>query len=80
MLAVGVICTGLAYVLYYRLIARAGPGNASTITYLIPVFALAYGVGFMNESLSWSMLGYGSVILLGTMLSTGWLSPKKFQK
>ena len=80
MLAVGVICTGLAYVLYYRLIARAGPGNASTITYLIPVFALAYGVGFMNESLSWSMLVYGSVILLGTMLSTGWLSPKKFQK
>ena len=44
------------------------------------MFALGYGVGFMDESLSWTMLGYGSVILLGTMLSTGWLSPKKFQK
>src|SRR5690606_34657799 len=36
--ALGVLCTGLAYVLYFRLVARIGPGRTSTVTYLVPVF------------------------------------------
>ena len=37
------VCTGLAYILYFRLIAHAGPANAITVTFLIPVFAVVWG-------------------------------------
>ena len=45
------LCTGVAYVLYFRLIARVGAGNAVTVTFLIPAFAVAWGALFlMSES------------------------------
>ncbi len=74
--AVGVLCTGMAYVLYYRLIQTAGPAIASTITYLVPIFALGYGRIFLNEPITPAMLGCGAVILLGTALSTLAPAPK----
>ncbi|MEO5671707.1 MAG: DMT family transporter, partial [Ramlibacter sp.] len=39
LLAVGVLCTGIAYILYFRLIERAGPARAVAVTFLVPVFA-----------------------------------------
>lgn len=71
LLAVGVLCTGVAYILYFRLIDRAGPARALTVTFLIPVFAVAYGVLFLGESVTAWMLLCGAVILLGTSLSSG---------
>lgn len=38
-----VLCTGLAYVLYFRLIGRVGASNAMTVTFLIPAFAVLWG-------------------------------------
>ena len=73
MLALGVLCTGVAYILYFRLIERAGPARALTVTFLIPVFAVGYGVLLLGESLTLWMLGCGAVILLGTALSSGLL-------
>jgi drug/metabolite transporter (DMT)-like permease len=67
----GVVCTGLAYVLYFRLISRIGPAKAMTVTFLIPVFAVISGVAFLGESVTLWMLGCGVVIVCGTALSTG---------
>jgi drug/metabolite transporter (DMT)-like permease len=71
LLVVGVLCTGVAYVLYFRLIDRAGPAKALTVTFLIPVFAIAYGVLLLDEHVTSWMLICGGVILLGTALSSG---------
>ena len=73
MLALGVLCTGVAYILYFRLIERAGPARALTVTFLIPVFAVGYGVLLLGESLTLWMLGCGAIVLLGTALSSGLL-------
>jgi drug/metabolite transporter (DMT)-like permease len=72
-LFVGVACTGIAYVLYFRLIESAGPARALTVTFLVPVFALFYGGVFLGESITPWMIGCGAVILVGTSLSTGLL-------
>jgi drug/metabolite transporter (DMT)-like permease len=72
-LFVGVACTGIAYVLYFRLIESAGPARALTVTFLVPVFALFYGGVFLGESITPWMIGCGAVILAGTSLSTGLL-------
>jgi drug/metabolite transporter (DMT)-like permease len=74
-LALGVLSTGVAYVLYFRLIARVGPANATTVTYLIPLFAVLWGALALQEAVTLSMLAGGAVILLGTSLATGWWRP-----
>lgn len=72
-IALGVGCTGLAYILYFRLIARVGPARAMTVTYLVPVFAIVWGAMFLGETPTLAMLGAGAVILLGTALASGLL-------
>lgn len=73
LLAVGVVCTGIAYVLYFRLIEHAGPARALAVTFLVPVFAVFYGVLFLGETVTGWMLLCGAVIVCGTALSTGLL-------
>ena len=73
MLAVGVLCTGLAYVLFFRLIEHAGPQRALSVTFLVPVFAVLYGVLFLGEVVTPWMLLCAAVIVCGTSLSTGLL-------
>ena len=69
--ALGVLCTGVAYILYFRLIERAGPARALSVTFAIPVFALLYGVILLGEVVTSWMLLCGVVIVAGTSLSTG---------
>ena len=69
--ALGVLCTGVAYILYFRLIERAGPARALSVTFTIPVFALLYGVLLLDEVVTSWMLVCGLVIVVGTSLSTG---------
>ncbi len=71
LLALGVVCTALAYVLYFRLIDKLGPARAVTVTFLVPVFAVFYGTTLLGESLTAWMLGSGVVIVCGTALSIG---------
>jgi drug/metabolite transporter (DMT)-like permease len=68
-LAVGVLCTGIAYVLYFRLIEKVGAAGSLTVTFLIPVFAVLYGTLFLDESVTPWMLLCAAVILCGTALS-----------
>ena len=74
-LALGVLSTGVAYVMYFRLIAQVGPANATTVTYLVPLFAMLWGGLVLHEAVTPSMLAGGVVILLGTSLATGWWRP-----
>jgi drug/metabolite transporter (DMT)-like permease len=67
----GLLCTGVAYVLYFRLIEQAGPARALAVTFLVPVFAVLYGLLFLGESVTPWMLACGLVIVCGTALSTG---------
>jgi drug/metabolite transporter (DMT)-like permease len=64
-------CTGLAYLLYFRLIARVGPAKTITVTFLIPAFAVLWGAVFLGEQITPTMLGGCAVILLGTALTLG---------
>ncbi len=67
----GVACTGIAYILYFRLIANVGVNKAMTVTYLIPFFGVVWGIIFLQEALSVHMLTGGLFILAGVSLSTG---------
>ncbi|MEW9900408.1 DMT family transporter [Chitinivorax sp. PXF-14] len=67
----GVFCTGIAYVLYFRLIARLGPAKAISVTFLIPLFASLWGVLWLAEPVTTAMFAGGGVVLLGTALTTG---------
>ena len=69
--AVAVLCTGIAYILYFRIIARAGASRAVAVTFLSPVFAVFYGAVFLDEAITPWMLGCALVIVCGTLLSTG---------
>ena len=70
LIALGVFCTGLAYALYFRLIARVGPTKTMAVTFLIPAFAILWGVLFLSEDVTLVMLGGCAVILVGTALAT----------
>lgn len=71
MLALGVLCTGVAYILYFRLIERAGPAKALSVTFLLPVFAILYGNVLLGEVVTRWMLLCGFIIVAGTALATG---------
>ncbi len=71
----GVFCTGVAYLLYFRLIADVGAPSALTVTYLVPVFGVLWGNLFLDESIGWHTLLGGGIILTGTALVTGF-SPR----
>ena len=73
LLAVGVVCTGVAYILFFRLIETAGPPRALAVTFVVPVFAVLYGGLFLGELVTPWMLGCAAVIVCGTALATGLL-------
>ena len=74
-LALGLGCTALAYLLYFRLLARVGPARAVTVTYLVPVFATVWGALLLGESFTLRMGLGGAVVLAGTALATGLWQP-----
>ena len=71
LVVLGLMCTALAYILYFRLIDKLGPARAVTVTFLVPVFAVLYGTALLGETLTAWMLGAGVVIVCGTALSIG---------
>lgn len=76
-IALGVVCTSLAYILYFRIIERAGPSKTLAVTFVIPMFAVLYGVVLLGEVVTPWMLACGLVIMAGTTLSTGLLALKR---
>ena len=69
--ALGVFCTGIAYLMYFRLIQDVGPTKALSVTFLIPVFGVLWGALFLNEAIGWDKLSGGVLVLAGISLTTG---------
>ena len=74
MVGLALLCTGVAYLLYFRLIAHLGPARAISVTYLIPLFGVLWGALFLGEAVTPTMLAGCAVILVGTALVTGVVS------
>jgi drug/metabolite transporter (DMT)-like permease len=70
-LSLGVACTGIAYLIFFHLIAVAGPARAITVTFVIPVFGILWGALFLNERVDAGMLEGCAIVLVGTALATG---------
>lgn len=73
-LVLAFLCTGLAYVLYFDLIAKIGASRALTVGYLVPLFGVLWGYLILNESLSHAELLGGAFVLVGVMLATNVLT------
>jgi drug/metabolite transporter (DMT)-like permease len=80
LVGLGLVCTAIAYVLYYRLLIRVGPPRAMTVTFLIPVFGVLWGWLFLGESITLRIVLGGGVILLGTALATGFVGGRRTRK
>lgn len=71
----GVLCTGIAYAFYFRLIERIGPSRAATVTYLVPLFGVAWAWAVLGEPLTPAMAVAGALILSGVALSQARAKP-----
>lgn len=69
--ALGIACTSMANLVYFKLISRLGPTPAISSTFLIPMFGMLWGSLFLSEKISVLMLAGCGVILLGTALASG---------
>ena len=65
----GVMCTGIAFVMYYRLIARIGAARSVTVTYLVPLFGVLWAWALLGEPLTLAMGIAGALIVGGVVLS-----------
>jgi drug/metabolite transporter (DMT)-like permease len=67
LIALGVVCTGIAYAFYYRLIQRVGAPRATTVTYPVPMFGVLWAWLALGEPLT-SGMAVGGALILGGML------------
>jgi len=70
LVALAILASGVAFLLYFRLIADVGATRALTVTYLIPLFGVLWGWIFLGETLPAAALAGGALILAGTVLVT----------
>lgn len=75
-LALGIVCSGFAFLLYFRLASEIGPTSTLTVAFLIPLFGILWGALFLDEALGWHTLWGTLTVLAGTALVTGF-SPRK---
>ena len=72
-LALGVLCSGIAYILYFKLIDDDGPTSALTVTFLNPLFGILWDVIFLNEIVGWYTAAGAAIVIAGTALATGFV-------
>ena len=68
-IALGVLCTGLAYVLFYRLVVRIGAGRTAAVNYLVPLFGVTWSWLLLDEPLTTNMLIAAGLILSSVAIS-----------
>src|SRR5215217_6950488 len=73
LLFLGVLGSGLAFVLSYYLIHEIGPTRTSMVTYLFPIGGVLLGVMFLNERLSWQLVA-GTVLVIISLAVVNWKS------
>jgi drug/metabolite transporter (DMT)-like permease len=69
-IVLGLVCSALAFLLFFRLIAEVGPSRATVITYVNPIVALALGVAILGESVTAGAVAGLLLILAGSWLAT----------
>lgn len=79
LVALGLLSTALAYLLFYALVAMVGAGRASVITYVAPAVAVVAGVTVLDESLTAGAVAGLLLVLAGSWLSTGGRPPRMLQ-
>jgi drug/metabolite transporter (DMT)-like permease len=77
LLGLGVLGTGLAYVLFWRVVRGAGATVAATVTYLIPLVSTTLGIAVLGEPLTWNEPVGGVIVLVGVALAQGLLRPRR---
>jgi drug/metabolite transporter (DMT)-like permease len=65
------VSTAFAYILFFRLLSRVGPVGTVSVTYLVPLFGIAWGALLLQEAITPTMIVAGCIILLGTTFATG---------
>jgi drug/metabolite transporter (DMT)-like permease len=68
LVGLAVLCTAVAYILYYRLIADVGPSRTMTVSFLIPPFAMLWGALFLDERITATMVLGTLIVIAGTLL------------
>ena len=76
-LALSLLCTAVAYVIFYRLMVNVGPAKTITVTFLVPPFGVFWGVLLLGETLSPQVVIGASTVLLGTLLATGFIGKRQ---
>ncbi|AOE64483.1 DMT family transporter [Pseudomonas corrugata] len=66
LLGLGLVCTALAYILYFRLLSAIGPVKSMTVTFLIPPFGVLWGALLLDEPLGMAHL-YGGVLIAAAL-------------
>lgn len=79
-LALGIVCTGIAYLLYFRLVKDDGPASALSVTFLVPLFGILWGWLFLDEAIGLNTLLGALLVITGTVLVTGFSIKKIFNK
>jgi drug/metabolite transporter (DMT)-like permease len=74
------LCTGLAYILYFRLIRHIGSSSTASVTLLIPLFGMMWGVVLLDEVVTFKMILAALLIIAGTAISSGIINPKAWIK
>jgi drug/metabolite transporter (DMT)-like permease len=70
-LTLGIVCSGVAYLLFYHLISTIGAPGSMTVGYLIPLWGVFWGWLFLDERIGWNTLAGAACVLTGTALVTG---------
>lgn len=76
LVVLGLVCSGFAYILYFRLIRDVGPTRTISVTFLVPVFGMLWGGLFFGETLTAGALGGAALVLVGLALVLELLKPK----
>jgi len=76
MLTLGILCTGIAYLLFFYLISKVDATSAVSVTFLVPIFGVLWGWFFLHETISMTTLVAISMIMVGIILSNQLIKPK----
>lgn len=76
-LCLGALSTGFANILYFRLIQDVGATTAAAVDYVVPIFAVLFGIVLVDERPTWNLLAGGAVVLLGMCLAEGRLHRRR---
>ena len=79
MLALGILGTGLAYVMYYQLLAQVGSAIGSAVTYLSPIVGVILGILLLGETISWNEPVGAAIVLLGAAVAQGRINLRRIK-